>query len=369
MPFFEDIVTYDECSFSSLSFLKVYRGKPTLYLDQNIIDKLVDCPILITHELFSSFQVIYSDETLNEIERSGNPDKFLKVLKDLKARKMFFEIKSSQLTGNVAIKPYTNPFNAYKDFISRDTIDDIANKMIVNNRELVFNLFSINANNSIIRCIEDSYTNFEEIYEDMFKSLAALKEELPSVIYEEIEKEIKSVYEPQVSEYKATQNTLLDNMVSSGLDIEHVKGQAGIKSLEKETGVDAKVLNNIKPPNVLKKIYEKYLDSDLNKEKSIYDFYLISDTVFGRSPYTFEKVLNIYMILNVLGYKRDEGFHKRYRRFVSASSDGQHLAYACYCDRFYTEDNKLSEKAKAIFEFLNVRTHVKKINFNFESEQ
>ncbi|WP_288774093.1 hypothetical protein [uncultured Psychrobacter sp.] len=360
---------FKSCDFSQMIFNKVYQSKQTLYLDQNIIDKIVDYPVLMTSELFSSFQVIYSDETLREIERSGDPNKFLKGLEELKARKIFFEMNSLfELTGNVAIKPYLSPFVVYEDFIARDTIDGIANNMIVNNRELIFNLFSRNANKSIKGYIEESYINFEAIYDDTFKNLSYLKDELPSAMYEVLEKEITSEYKEQSRKLSSTQNIMLDNMVSSGFQVEHVKGQEGIKALEKETGIDAKVLNNIKPPNVLKQIYQKYVDSNLNKEGSIDDFYLTSDTIFGRRPYIFEKVLNIYMMLNILGYKRDEGFHKKYRRFVSASSDGQHLAYACYCNSFYTEDIKFSEKAKAIFEFLNIGTDVVKISFNIEVE-
>ena len=62
-----------------------YSGKPTLYLDQNILDLFVKNSVgSFGRELMDKFQIVYSDETLKEIRRSsGYESDFLNVLKDL----------------------------------------------------------------------------------------------------------------------------------------------------------------------------------------------------------------------------------------------------------------------------------------------
>ncbi|WP_299948570.1 hypothetical protein [uncultured Microbulbifer sp.] len=53
--------------------LAKWTGKPTAYLDQNILDLLVDGrnPELRDY-IVSNFQPVFSDETFIEIERSGD---------------------------------------------------------------------------------------------------------------------------------------------------------------------------------------------------------------------------------------------------------------------------------------------------------
>jgi len=67
--------------------IPTYTGKPTAYLDQNILDLFVTYGLNeFSRSLTDKFQIVYSDETLKEIRRShGYQDKFLNVLKDLNA--------------------------------------------------------------------------------------------------------------------------------------------------------------------------------------------------------------------------------------------------------------------------------------------
>ncbi len=66
----------------SANFMDHYSGKPTAYLDQNILDVLrKHNPIDFKDELLEKYQIVYSDETLKEIKRSGqNHEEFLKIL-------------------------------------------------------------------------------------------------------------------------------------------------------------------------------------------------------------------------------------------------------------------------------------------------
>lgn len=103
-----------------------YSGKPLAYLDQNILDRFIDCQ---TNDLdfFNGFkdsvQVVYSDSTFQEIYRSGLTDKrysdnFLKLLENFKA----FYLKpvldeNSKLTGKMRV--YSGSiFNHYNEYIN-----------------------------------------------------------------------------------------------------------------------------------------------------------------------------------------------------------------------------------------------------------
>ena len=365
MPFFKGIAEYKSWDFSKLIFNKIYQGKPTLYLDQNILDKIVDYPILIEDDRFAGYncQVIYSNETLNEIERSGKPDKFLKVLESIKARRMVFEVdKNFQITGAVIINPYINPFIVYKEYLSRDFVDEIASKIITNNMQFIFSLFSNETSNSISNYTNESRKSFDILHEKTLEVLESIKGDTLEVYYQILEESIRKNFEEQSIQFDVAQNSILDSMSNTGMDLETNSGHDGIRELEAVTGIDGKYLNNIKPPKVLEKIYQKYTNS--SDTKHITDFYLLSDKIYGRNLYKFEKVMNVYMILNILGYKRDKGFHKKYRRLISSNSDGQHLSYACYCDFIFSEDKSFIDKARAIFDFLNIGTEVVKVNFN-----
>jgi len=55
--------------------------KPLAYLDQNILDLFVKGNTGFMDELSSKFHVVYSDETLKEIKRSGeNAFKFTLIM-------------------------------------------------------------------------------------------------------------------------------------------------------------------------------------------------------------------------------------------------------------------------------------------------
>ena len=368
MPIREVKTDYSCLNFSKLGFNKIYHGKPTLYLDQNILDKIVEYPVLIEDGQFAGYdcQVIYSNETLNEIERSGEPDKFLQVLENLKARRMIFEVDQNfKITGAVIINSYLSPFFVYKEFLFKDFIDEIASKIITNNMQFIFSLFSNESSNCIVDYANKSKGNFDNIHKQTLEAFESVEDEISKDDYQFLKKFVERKFKEQSSQFHAAQDSMLESMSNTGVDLKSNNGHNGIRELEEVTKIDGKTLNNIKPPKVLEKIYEKYTDS--NDTTHITDFYLISNKIYSRDLYRFEKVMNLYMMLNILGYKRDKGFQKKYKRLISANSDGQHLAYACYCNCFLSEDKAFTEKAKAIFEFLNIETRVDCITFTINN--
>ncbi len=372
MPKNEVLPIYKNIKFSDLLFHKVYDGKPTVYLDQNILDMIVKYPVLISHGKFVGydFQVIYSDETLNEIERSGEPNKFLQVLEKLKARQIIFEVNENfQRTGHVAIKPYINPFTVYKTYITADELDVITEDICHNYSDFMFHLFSNKESQNISTFLENDANLFQKTRNEVFKNLEELKNHIPKEIYLNMADYSQSEFEKMTQQYKENQNLILNNMLANEIDIYSTLGQNGIKKYEEITGINGIILNNIEPPNVLLKIYSLYQQLHNFDNVSINDFYLNSGNLFDRELFDYEKVSNIYLILNILGYKRDKGFHKKQNRLISAQSDGEHLSYACYCDFLFSSDKALIDKAKAIFEFLDIKTNATCVNFTISHKE
>ena len=89
-----------------------WKGKPITYVDQNILDFLLKEPDFKI--IFSEMQIVYSNETLAEIRRSGvNNDKnFLTLLSDIEA--FYFYIEQKEQKTFITIKN-CDPFQIYKN--------------------------------------------------------------------------------------------------------------------------------------------------------------------------------------------------------------------------------------------------------------
>lgn len=103
--------------------IQQYQGKPTAYLDQNILDLFVSIGLGdFADGLKSKFQVVYSDETLKEIKRSGDyAEKFLNVLKKLDAYhlKIVLEQPGFVITDKATLTS-RDPFQAYEEYLKNE---------------------------------------------------------------------------------------------------------------------------------------------------------------------------------------------------------------------------------------------------------
>ncbi|MCL1127985.1 hypothetical protein [Shewanella surugensis] len=105
-----------------------YEGKPTVYLDHNVLDFLTEQGLdEFGQMLIKGYQVVYSDETLKEIRRSkGFEESFLNVLKELKANylKLIIEQPNFTITGKASIIA-RDPYDVYKEYCenSDDGVD------------------------------------------------------------------------------------------------------------------------------------------------------------------------------------------------------------------------------------------------------
>lgn len=112
-------------------------------------------------------------------------------------------------------------------------------------------------------------------------------------------------------------------------------------------------INKIEHPNVLIKIWDIFkAENDSLRELELDDFLQIKSCKFN-----FERIHAIYTQLNLCGF-RPEKKVKNEKKFISAQTDISHVAFASYCDFFITNDERLFDKSKVIYEYLKINTEV-----------
>jgi len=330
-----------------------YSGKPTLYLDQNILDLLVKNSVgSFGRELMDKFQIVYSDETLKEIRRSsGYESDFLNVLKDLGSYhlKIVIEQPGFIITDKATITS-RDVFEAFEEYCSNDNeYGSIENSM----NQWLFKFSGGRSGDSISDIHEEQLAAFTQLMDGMLENA----EELPAGM----RTQIKEYSELMKEQYKSTLHELENTM---SRDIPDTKEWNGIKSYRESVGIGPKELNNIEPPKVIEKIWDavKVKLPKNDQINSLEDFFQIRiNPIYPDRPYHLhQKVTGVYNMLNTLGYFPDSKVHKE-RRFIAALSDNSHASMASFCNLLLSRDENFVKKVRAVYEYLGVQTEVRQV--------
>lgn len=328
-----------------------YSGKPTLYLDQNILDLFVKNSVGgFGRELMDKFQIVYSDETLKEIRRSaGYENEFLNVLKDLGSYhlKIVVEQPGFIVTDKATITS-RDIFEAFEEYCSNgNEYGSIENSM----NQWLFKFSGGRSGDSISDIHEEQLAAFAQLMGGMLENA----DELPVGMREQI----KEYSELMMEQYKSTLHEL-ENTLSK--DIPDTKEWNGIKSYRESVGIGPKELNNIEPPKVIEKIWDAFKDKLPKNDhiNSLEDFFQISiNPIYPDRPYHLhQKVTAMYNMLNTIGYFPDSKVHQE-RRFIAAMSDNSHASMASFCSLLLSRDENFVKKVWAVYEYLGVPTEVK----------
>lgn len=334
-----------------------YSGKPTLYLDQNILDLFVEHGIgSLGQQLLDNFQVVYSDETLKEIKRSvGYETKFLNVLKELDAYhlKVMVEQPGFIITDKSTIAN-RDVFEAFNEYCSNDgEHGNIENAM----NQWLFKFSGGRPGDSISDIHSEQIDAFSQLINVMLDS----SKELPI----EMRKQVEDCAVLMMEQFKSALKEIEHTMEK---DVPDTKNWNGIKSFRESVQVGPKELNNIKPPKVIEKIWDIYKVTlpDNNPINAIDDFFKIRfNPIYPDRPYHLhQKITAMYNMLNTLGYFPDSKVHKE-ERFVAAMSDNSHASMASFCALLLSRDKSFVKKVQAVYEYLDVPTEVKLVTVNY----
>ncbi|MCB2384221.1 hypothetical protein KV201_18855 [Shewanella sp. SR1] len=311
------------------------------YLDHNILDSIRKGDPFDIRGLLDKNKItpIYSKENLKEIKRSvGSENEFLSILKDLGAK---------------YIEPiYENNLPAGKAHINDSDVYFVWRWFIENDEPMPEYGYGLSS------MLEKFYGGRrDETYAEIFsKGDAELKKIMDDAIREldsnecftdEMKKVISSLPEMLVAQHQ---------YISEKMDILE---QSPVKAFENATGLGAKVLKNIHPPQVVQKIFKAVQGSIPNVELDIDVFFGVKCQPFeansDRVKTLSEKVNGLYHQLNFLGYYRDTDM-KNTRGFVRSSSDMTHAGIASFCHLLLCRDEGLVKKAAAAYEYAGVRT-------------
>lgn len=327
-----------------------YSGKPTAYLEHQILDYLVKNGVDgVGSTLTEYLQIIYSEETLKEIHRSGDEHDhlFLGVLQDLGAYYLELVKDDEHLPTGDATIIACNPFDVYQVYLQ-------------NLRE---NPYSYLGFEYFLHKLNGGFSDieFEELFE---KPRAEFEVLLRQIELDNLDEPLSTriVAYQKINDMRVEFNNNMDDFIATlKKDIPEQKNWSGVKDYRRVMELGPIQLNNIRPPNVIQKIWELY------KEKPPYcelgltleQFYNIkSNPIFpDRELLPHDKIISLYQSLNLLGYFPDNKQHKP-RRFEAAMSDQAHVSMAYFADFLVSNDKNLIKKAGAIYEYLNAKTRI-----------
>lgn len=332
-----------------------YAGKATVYLDQNVLDLVVkEKDPAFFSRLMNNYQVVYSDETLREIKRSGQPEVFLTALASMSALHFKYQTDHTlQPTGGMLITSHS-PFQTYATYLDIEPIYDV---MLAAAHQTNLKLYGGRKDSSFSAISREQVDAFKAFTSHASEQLAQLGDEQPET----------AAALNQYIDMLQRQYEIATEVSSRELEkyINDASGQSGIQAYRSTVGVGPVQLNNVQPPNVIRKLWDMHqkLDGYKGIGYVIEDFVGISlHPIYGREMHQHEKVTSVYNVLNVIGYKPDSSLNKEHRR-IAAISDAAHASVASHAHVLLSADTAFVCKVRAIYEFLEIPTNVYLVTF------
>ncbi|WP_188690199.1 hypothetical protein [Bowmanella pacifica] len=331
-------------------------GSQFIYLDQNILDAFLNDKLINLKEVLTrQFQVVYSNETLEEIKRAGEAsskysDAFLSLLERMNAVHISVVLDSDFHETDCVKVVEGDPREIFLKYCESNPIfNDLAESM----RQIGFKVCGGRQGESLEDIAKGSVDAFENLSNYIDELICEIDSSLP-----EIAQKLRAENVRCFDEYKSLSEKNSRKMAEHIVD---EKNWSGIKEFRQHFSLEPYRFNNIKPPNILNKIWDvmissKKMPKDLD---SIDDFFMFNkqELIPGQPFLRHQKVLGAYNILNTIGYYPDKPLHKN-RGFKRATSDQMHVSLASFCNCLITADERLYKKAEAIYEYLDVPTKV-----------
>ncbi|GAB3215628.1 hypothetical protein [Pseudaeromonas pectinilytica] len=268
-----------------MSSLPTYQGKAVAYLDQNILDVFVKYGMIdFACMLRDTYQVVYSDETLKEIKRSGDyAEKFLNVLNNLNA----FHIKQRltnlyEPTNEITISQ-KDSYLAYKEY--RDQLP-VYQKLLNSMMQTIFKTYGGRRGDDFNIIKNEQLDAFSLLMEHIDEQSEIIKEINPDLAIH-IKKAAK--ISMQQMEHALEKSTAL-----MSASINEQDNWSGVIDFREAMKIGPKELNNISHPNVLQKIWDLYKEKDEYKDLnwSAEDFFFIKSNPInvGKPYFNYQKV-------------------------------------------------------------------------------
>jgi hypothetical protein len=296
-----------------------------IYLDHNVVDEISKGRFRLPVE--APFSWVYSNEHFNEIDRAGDR-RFLDVLANLRAQKLEFQVDQSSRISGMTVRQ-GDPRELFEMWRSANASVD------VDVGGLFLPIISRVCGAANVDAISEVPESFERELAALLRSidawddasatrLAKLKNDMQNMVENfasiprlEKQREAFEMHEGRGSELNKHHNPL----------------QALAEKLAKlAPGVTADRWLGFDPPD--KGAYEEW------------PLYL--------------GIVGCYTMLNIIGLRPDKGLSD-VDRMPAILSDASHVGYGAYCNVLMSADQRLCDKAKAIYKYKNIGTVVARV--------
>ena len=334
--------------------------KPSMYLDQNALDKLRKRG---TDGHFSAlkdkYSFVYSNSTLREIHKAGvNADDSEKIVEFIilltKLEATYFQLPD--ISSNFDARPYEctdTPYNVYLKFLDEDLrYDEFTQPM---------EKMGLAVHNGI-----GDYDKFGDIQissmltlkDFLSDNLATLELESENCTNEDTKPHLEAYINLCHQRIQLLELKLYDFQKGVRFISEKFKEANQDQSMSK-TFRDAYCINvdNLKKVegfNALNRIFV-YLDDV--KPESFPQLRKLYNDIFDEEKRIFNRIFIIYDFLNLIGYYPDESLNKE-NKFLRSNLDRSHATLGCFCDIFVTHDKRFIKKMKVIYENFNIATKI-----------
>ncbi len=319
---------------------------PLVYLDQNILSEISKGGLQILSDQICSgrIQLIYSHIHITETARRNNQDFQTKVIQALTAMNGAY-IHQGRLHFDKSPKMRLDECLANPAVYGRVSgcLAQFTHKFFGGQQGKNFQTLIDAQQEALADLMREMSINIEMLSEN---KRAEIQHMLP--ILEAMPNLVQQQFKEQAAELSAR----LDEIPSP-------ETLNGAKYFRDAMGIAPISLNNIRPPNVMQRIWEQVrAPGEIPPQiSSASDF--LEQGVWAHmkdgEPTWEGKIGDYYSLLNFIGYCPDENLHKD-GGFRSAMGDHIHASYAAFAQLFITCDEKMAKKTYAIYEHLGIKT-------------
>lgn len=344
MPLSERVVTEDKTP--------ILQATIRVYLDHSALNQIHKGRRPKIQEMLtrSEFQVVYSDENLNEISKSvGFEQKFLSLLSALNAKHLRLIMDDRFRYTEHASLETIEPALAYEAYIANRNDSPSLDGGL---KDLLKKFYGGHPNKSFEQILQSGGRELVHALEGITKELSS------DVTIPQADVEGFARLLPDINR----EITLLFDTLAGQLDAEN--SSANVKMINAHFGFGPKVLNNLIGPGIVQQIWALLAEKSPDASSTCDEFFG-STRPYGISddePWTrLQQVNAVYHQLNFLGYCywQDKNMNKR---FDAHFNDLTHVGMASLCHLFITGDERQAMKAGATYEYLGISTIIGYLN-------
>ena len=299
-------------------------SNPLVYIDQNIIGLQLDGSLNLRKR--DDLVWVYSKEHFSEIRRSNDTCQYLGVLNDIGAKMLDLELnKQWQITGTAKFVEYGTPEQHYEEYLEATSDVELDDSL--------FDPFQVWVNGG------GEEGPLRDLSENLAEQIVAITSGLP-LDTSEIEEKMTSI-RPQFDE-------MVEEMIKNGNDIKKTREAFG----------DGKgAIGSIAGEKQIEKIW-KIISPSMGEHNVTCEQFFGFDPVDKQGYESWPPYLGIVgccAVMDILGFQAEKKCRKM-SKIQNVRSDSGHIAMGAFCSAIMSEDKRLVNRAKAIYEYKGIGT-------------